>query len=183
MILVTGGAGFIGANFVLDWLARERRAGRQPRRADLRRQPARTWPRSRGDARHVFVHGDICDRAAASTACSPSTGRARSCTSPPRATSTARIHGPAAFMQHQRRRHVHACSRRRARTGRRCRRPRSRRSASCTSRPTRSTARSARRRRRSPKTTPTRRTARTRPARRRATTWCAPGTTPTACRR
>ena len=27
MILVTGGAGFIGANFVLDWLARKRRAG------------------------------------------------------------------------------------------------------------------------------------------------------------
>ena len=38
-ILVTGGAGFIGSNFVLDWLARERRAGRQPRQAHLRRQP------------------------------------------------------------------------------------------------------------------------------------------------
>ena len=29
VILVTGGAGFIGSNFVLDWLAAARRAGRQ----------------------------------------------------------------------------------------------------------------------------------------------------------
>ena len=60
-ILVTGGAGFIGANFVLDWLS-ARRAGRQPRRAHLRRQP-RNLAGSQGDARHVFVHGDIGDRA------------------------------------------------------------------------------------------------------------------------
>ena len=39
MILVTGGAGFIGANFVLDWCAAARRAGRQSRQAHLRRQP------------------------------------------------------------------------------------------------------------------------------------------------
>ena len=39
MILVTGGAGFIGANFVLDWLAASRRAGRQSRQADVRGQP------------------------------------------------------------------------------------------------------------------------------------------------
>jgi dTDP-glucose 4,6-dehydratase len=38
-ILVTGGAGFIGSNFVLDWLG-QRRAGGQPRQAHLRRQPA-----------------------------------------------------------------------------------------------------------------------------------------------
>ena len=38
MILVTGGAGFIGSNFVLDWLASERRAGGQPGRLDLCRQ-------------------------------------------------------------------------------------------------------------------------------------------------
>ena len=59
-ILVTGGAGFIGSNFVLDWLARSDEvvvnldkltyAGN---RNNLR---ALT-----GDARHVFVRGDIGD--------------------------------------------------------------------------------------------------------------------------
>jgi dTDP-glucose 4,6-dehydratase len=62
MILVTGGAGFIGSNFVLDWLARSDEpvlnldaltyAGNMENFAALD-----------GDARHVFVHGDICDRA------------------------------------------------------------------------------------------------------------------------
>ncbi len=61
-ILVTGGAGFIGANFVLDWLAQQRRARRQSRQAHLRGQPRD--PRSlEGDARHVFVQGDIGDSA------------------------------------------------------------------------------------------------------------------------
>ena len=62
MILVTGGAGFIGANFVLDWLERTGEgivnldkltyAGNLGSLAALR-----------GDARHLFVHGDIGDRA------------------------------------------------------------------------------------------------------------------------
>lgn len=62
MILVTGGAGFIGANFVLDWLAAHDEpvinldaltyAGNPENLAALQ-----------GDARHLFVHGDICDRA------------------------------------------------------------------------------------------------------------------------
>jgi dTDP-glucose 4,6-dehydratase len=61
MILVTGGAGFIGANFVLDWLAQADEpivnldaltyAGNLQSLAPLR-----------GDARHVFVQGDITDR-------------------------------------------------------------------------------------------------------------------------
>ncbi len=61
MILVTGGAGFIGANFVLDWLASSDEpvlnldaltyAGNLESLASLH-----------GDARHVFVHGDISDR-------------------------------------------------------------------------------------------------------------------------
>lgn len=60
MILVTGGAGFIGSNFVLDWLAAADEAvinldaltyaGNLESLASLR-----------GDARHVFVHGDIGD--------------------------------------------------------------------------------------------------------------------------
>ncbi len=61
MILVTGGAGFIGANFVLDWLA----AGDEP----VLTLDALTYAGNRenlasldGDPRHVFVHGDITDR-------------------------------------------------------------------------------------------------------------------------
>jgi dTDP-glucose 4,6-dehydratase len=57
----TGGAGFIGANFVLDWLA-QRRAGHQPRQAHLRRQPREPGSLT-AMPRHVFVQGDIGDRA------------------------------------------------------------------------------------------------------------------------
>ena len=62
MILVTGGAGFIGANFVLDWLAQSDEpvlnldkltyAGNLENLVSLQ-----------GDARHVFVQGDIGDAA------------------------------------------------------------------------------------------------------------------------
>jgi dTDP-glucose 4,6-dehydratase len=62
MILVTGGAGFIGANFVLDWLATHD----EP----IVNLDALTYAGNRhnldavaGDARHVFVHGDIRDSA------------------------------------------------------------------------------------------------------------------------
>ena len=62
MILVTGGAGFIGSNFVLDWLA----TGNEPvvnldkltyagNRANL--------AALQGDADHIFVQGDIGDAA------------------------------------------------------------------------------------------------------------------------
>jgi len=60
-ILVTGGAGFIGGNFVLDWLAQSDEkvinldkltyAGNLDSLRSLE-----------GDARHVFVHADIGDR-------------------------------------------------------------------------------------------------------------------------
>ncbi|PPE67296.1 dTDP-glucose 4,6-dehydratase [Caldimonas caldifontis] len=62
MILVTGGAGFIGSNFVLDWLQQSDEpvitldaltyAGNVHNLDSLREDP-----------RHTFVHGDICDRA------------------------------------------------------------------------------------------------------------------------
>ncbi len=61
MILVTGGAGFIGANFVLDWCA----AGAEP----VVNLDKLTYAGNlgnlaalKGDARHVFVRGDIGDR-------------------------------------------------------------------------------------------------------------------------
>lgn len=59
-ILVTGGAGFIGSNFVLDWLGQNEElvvnldkltyAGNMGNLASLE-----------GDTRHLFVHGDIGD--------------------------------------------------------------------------------------------------------------------------
>jgi len=62
MILVTGGAGFIGANFVLDWLA----ATGEP----VLNLDALTYAGNleslksvASDDRHVFVRGDIGDRA------------------------------------------------------------------------------------------------------------------------
>jgi dTDP-glucose 4,6-dehydratase len=60
MILVTGGAGFIGANFVLDWLADN---GEPIVNLDKLTYAGnvRSLAPIAGDARHVFVHGDIGD--------------------------------------------------------------------------------------------------------------------------
>jgi dTDP-glucose 4,6-dehydratase len=61
MILVTGGAGFIGANFVLDWLER---TGEPVVNLDKLTYAGNLGSLAplRGDARHVFVRGDIGDR-------------------------------------------------------------------------------------------------------------------------
>ena len=88
MILVTGGAGFIGSNFVLDWLAQSDEPVVNARRAHLRRQHATTCARST-----AIGATSSCAATSAtgrwSSGCSRRTGRARSSTSPPRATSTA----------------------------------------------------------------------------------------------
>jgi len=62
MILITGGAGFIGANFILDWLVQSDEeiinldnltyAGNLENLASLK-----------DDKRHIFIKGDICDSA------------------------------------------------------------------------------------------------------------------------
>jgi dTDP-glucose 4,6-dehydratase len=97
MILVTGGAGFIGANFVLDWLAAE---GEPVVNLDLL-----TYAGNLGnlaslvrDGRHAFVRGDIADRALVSSLLGDHHPRAivnfAAETHVDRS-----IHGPAAFIQ------------------------------------------------------------------------------------
>ena len=52
MILVTGGAGFTGSNFILDW-------------SQLPVKQSSTWKifsACKDDSRHVFAKGDINDR-------------------------------------------------------------------------------------------------------------------------
>lgn len=61
MILVTGGAGFIGGNFVLDWLAESNEAVINLDKLTYAGNTD-TLKSLAGDARHAFVHGDIGDR-------------------------------------------------------------------------------------------------------------------------
>ena len=62
MILVTGGAGFIGANFVLDWIEK---VGEPVVNLDALTYAGNleSLTSLTGEARHVFVKGDIVDRA------------------------------------------------------------------------------------------------------------------------
>jgi dTDP-glucose 4,6-dehydratase len=62
MILVTGGAGFIGANFVLDWLAQNDEPVINLDKLTYAGNPE-TLQSLHGDARHTLVQGDIGDRA------------------------------------------------------------------------------------------------------------------------
>ena len=97
MILVTGGAGFIGANFVLDWLAA---TGEPVINLDLL-----TYAGNLGnlaalakDARHEFVRGDIGDGALVSALLA--THRPRAIINFAAETHVDRsILGPAAFIQ------------------------------------------------------------------------------------
>lgn len=62
MILVTGGAGFIGANFVIDWIAIEGSPVINLDKLTYAGNPANLAPLAH-DKRHVFMQGDINDRA------------------------------------------------------------------------------------------------------------------------
>ncbi|HEY9026929.1 MAG TPA: dTDP-glucose 4,6-dehydratase [Burkholderiaceae bacterium] len=62
MILVTGGAGFIGSNFVLDWLENHDEHVVNLDALTYAGNLANLEP-LQGDPRHVFQHGDIGDRA------------------------------------------------------------------------------------------------------------------------
>ncbi|MDB5743504.1 MAG: dTDP-glucose 4,6-dehydratase [Polaromonas sp.] len=61
-ILITGGAGFIGGNFVLDWLAQSSEAVINLDKLTYAGN-LETLASLQGDARHVFVRGDIGDTA------------------------------------------------------------------------------------------------------------------------
>jgi dTDP-glucose 4,6-dehydratase len=62
MILVTGGAGFIGANFVLDWLAQSDEPVVTLDKLTYAGNPENLQS-LQGDARHTLVQGDIGDAA------------------------------------------------------------------------------------------------------------------------
>ncbi len=62
MILVTGGAGFIGGNFVLDWLANPTAEGIINLDKLTYAGNLATLASLEKDSRHIFVHGDIGDR-------------------------------------------------------------------------------------------------------------------------
>ncbi|CAN7748736.1 dTDP-glucose 4,6-dehydratase [Caballeronia sp. LjRoot31] len=63
MILVTGGAGFIGGNFILDWLQSSDETVVNVDKLTYAGNLS-TLDSLRGNSSHIFVRADICDRAA-----------------------------------------------------------------------------------------------------------------------
>jgi dTDP-glucose 4,6-dehydratase len=61
MILITGGAGFIGSNFVLDWLKDRKAEGIVNLDKLSYAGNLATLDSLKSDPRHIFVHGDIGD--------------------------------------------------------------------------------------------------------------------------
>jgi len=62
MILVTGGAGFIGSNFVLDWLVDPTAKGVVNLDKLTYAGNLATLESLKDDVRHIFIQGDICDK-------------------------------------------------------------------------------------------------------------------------
>jgi len=60
-ILITGGSGFIGSNFILQWIASERTPVVNLDKLTYAGNP-RNLQRVSSDTRYCFMQGDICDR-------------------------------------------------------------------------------------------------------------------------
>ncbi len=177
-LLVTGGAGFIGANFVHYWLDRASgRPGRGARRAHLCRQPREPRAGARASGAHLRARRHPHARSGRAAA-ARARDHDRSSTSRPSRTWTARSTGPDAFIDTNVRRHPRAAQGR-ARSVAGARAPGEPMCASTMSRPTRSMARSARRSAVHREHTLRAQLAICREQGRLATTWSAPTTTPT----
>jgi dTDP-glucose 4,6-dehydratase len=96
-ILVTGGAGFIGTNFVLQWIAN---TDARVVNLDLLTYAGnrRNLQSVENDPRHIFVHGDICDRALIASLLKQHQPRAI-CNFAAESHVDRSISGPAAFIQ------------------------------------------------------------------------------------
>ena len=179
-ILVTGGAGFIGSAVVrhiirdTDWAVANVDKLTYAGNLELLAE-------ARDSNRHTPFQGRYRRPSRASTVSSRASGPTPSCILPPRATSTARSTAPRPSSRPMSAAPTR-CSKPRSPTGASSTPRPARASASSTSRPTRCSARSAPPAS-SARPRPTRPTRPTPPARPRRTIWCAPGITPTACRR
>jgi dTDP-glucose 4,6-dehydratase len=160
MLFVTGGAGFIGSNFILSSLGISDEPilnlDKLTYAGNLHNLDA-----LRGDARHVFLRGDICERVLVRQALERHRPRAIVHFAAESHVDRS-ILGPAEFIRHQHRRHLEPAGGSARLLGGAAGRGARRLPLSSTSRPTRCTAASALPTRRSAKPRPTRRTAPTR---------------------
>jgi len=181
-ILVTGGAGFIGSNFVLDWvLGAHAQQGEVVVNLDKLTYAGNleNLKPIEGHDAHTFVHGDIGDRALVRSLLEQYRPRAVINFAAESHVDRS-IHGPEDFIETNVVGTFHLLEEVRAYFASLGDGDRSAFS-SCTSRPMRSTDPWVRTNPPSRKKTSTSLIVLTLPPRRRPTTWCVPTTTPTAC--